>query len=353
MLKYQDRPIFLDPVTDKNNFGLTKEKLVTNERYSDLLKELFKIENPDLAGKPEYDQKLQNYLESRRINDLSAGRWLYLPWRNSLTHILDEPEYYKVRTARNQHLITATEQTAFRNSKIGIVGLSVGNNVALTLAMTGGPKFMKLADPDTLDLSNLNRLRGSIFYLGERKTTIAAHQLWEIDPDMDIELWDEGLSESSLEKFISDPKVDLVVDEMDDLRLKILIRIKAKKAQIPVIMATDNDDGVLLDVERFDLEPDRPILHGLIEDIDYKNLGEELSLSERVTISSKLVGREYISENMQKSLEEIGKSIPTWPQLGTAAAMSGAVAAYAARRIVTDQGLASQRVLITPNRLMK
>lgn len=347
----RNKPIFIDPVTDRKIFDSLMGKSTINDCYDNLLRELFKIENPSLIDSPGYDERLQEYIKSKSTND--SGRWLYLPWRNSLTHILDTEEYYKVRTARNQYLISAAEQVAFRNSNIGIVGLSVGNNIALTIAMTGGSKFMKLADPDTLDLSNLNRLRGSIYYFGEKKTTIVAHQIWEIDPDMDIELWEAGLSEQSLKKFMSDPKVDLVVDEMDDLRLKILLRVEAKKAGIPVIMATDNDDGVLLDVERFDLEPNRPILHGLIEDIDYNNLGKELSLNERVEISSKLVGREYISDKMGKSLGEIGKSIPTWPQLGTAAAMSGAVGAYAARLIVTGQGLQSQRLLIAPNSLMK
>jgi len=344
-------PIIFQTATESKLRQVSKHATVI-DNYGSLLEELFKVDHPQLIGHPEYREKLEAFLEKEGSQNPSAGRWVFFPWRNTLIHVLSEANYFKVRTARNRELITHKEQKKFRDSRVGIAGLSVGNGVGAVLTMTGGPKFMKLADPDTLDLSNLNRLRGSIAYLGKGKAEMMAHQLWELDPDVNLELWENGLTDEGLKDFILKPRVDVLIDEMDDLRLKILLRVEAKKAKVPVIMATDNDDGVLLDIERFDLEPDRPILHGLIDDIDYLNLPNPLSLEDKVKLSSSIVGKEHISERMMHSLREIGNSIPTWPQLGTAAVMSSAVAAYAVRQALVGHAMPSQRVLLTPNKAL-
>ena len=219
--------------------------------------------------------------------------------------------------------------------------------------MTGGSKNLKIADMDNLELSNMNRLRGSLTYLNKSKVELASNQIWEIDPFIDIELWDKGIVKENLRKFIGDPRIDVMVDEIDDLKLKILLRIEAKRLHVPVVMATDNDDGVLIDIERFDIEPGRPIFHGLVGEEITSLIEGELSPQQRVDISSKIVGKKFISERMFKSLSEVGKSIPTWPQLGTAASMSGAVAAYVVREIVAGKSIPSQRSLITPNAILK
>ena len=58
-------------------------------------------------------------------------------------------------------------------------------------------------------------------------------------------------------------------------------------------MATDNGDNIILDVERFDLEPERPILHGLIGDVkpdDFKTMNYE----EWLKLATKIVGFENL-----------------------------------------------------------
>src|SRR5690606_38532120 len=63
------------------------------------------------------------------------GVWVYYPWNNRLVHILDQPEFSIVRTNRNKHKITQEEQEELGKKKIGVMGLSVGQSVSLTLAM--------------------------------------------------------------------------------------------------------------------------------------------------------------------------------------------------------------------------
>ena len=54
--------------------------------------------------------------------------------------------------------------------------------------------------------------------------------------------------------------LDLVIEECDSLDMKVRVREEARARGIPVLMETS--DRGLFDVERFDVEPERPLFHG-------------------------------------------------------------------------------------------
>ena len=56
----------------------------------------------------------------------------------------------------------------------------------------------------------------------------------------------------------------------DSFPIKILSRLKARDYHIPVLM--DTSDKGLIDIERFDLEPQRALFHGLLETEDYETI---------------------------------------------------------------------------------
>ena len=56
--------------------------------------------------------------------------------------------------------------------------------------------------------------------------------------------------------------------------MKVLLRERARELRMPVVMET-SDRGVL-DVERFDLEPDRPLLHGRMDGMTSDNVAARL-----------------------------------------------------------------------------
>ena len=110
-------------------------------------------------------------------------------------------------------------------------------------------------------------------------------------------------------------------------------------------MATDNGDGVILDVERFDLEPERPIFHGLV-DITLEQV-TKLDFHSWLKLATKIVGPEFLSESMQESVSEIGKSISAVPQLGSTANVAGAAVGYVVRKIANHQIMPSGRYQIS------
>jgi hypothetical protein len=134
---------------------------------------------------------------------------------------------------------------------------------------------------------------------------------------------------------------------MDSLYLKIRVRILARKLKIPVVMATDNGDGILIDIERFDLEPHRPIFHGEIPEKDLLRIPENISRKDAAKVIVGLVGPKNVAVTMKASLKELGKTLYTWPQLGTAAILAGCTATYVARKIICGERIKQGKQIIS------
>lgn len=250
-----------------------------------------------------------------------------------------EQKYFLERTARNREVITEKEQQKYRAGRIGIAGLSVGSAILMAIVQSGGPKNIKIADFDVVEASNLNRMRGTLADVGKNKTDVAAQHVLELDPFAKLTLFDKGLDKKNLEKFLLKPRLDVFIDEMDDIDLKIAAREICKKNKIPVVMATDNGDGAIVDVERFDEESKRPLFHGRLEGVNMKD--------DWLAIANKIIGEEFLTQRMKMSL----KNGPPVPQLGTGAGIAGSCVAYVVRMILIGQPMASGKYIISPEKI--
>ncbi len=307
--------------------------------YNSAVEELFFIENPKFKkSSPGAPEALAEFLNTHNVPPI----WVYYSKENTVVKTVPEEIYFKLRTSRNRNIITHDEQENYRAIKVGVAGLSVGSAVIAALVQSGGPKRMKIADFDVLEVTNLNRIRGTLLDVGSNKTELAAKSVWHLDPFAELELFESGITKDNLEKFLGDPKIDIFIDEMDSIDLKILSRFYCQANGIPVLMATDNGDGVILDVERFDLEKNRPIFHGLV-DIKPEEVSGGIDFKMWLKLATQIVGPEFLTESMQQSLTEIGKTLPAVPQLGPSATIAGSSIAYAVRRIANGYELPSGR----------
>ncbi|HET9172056.1 MAG TPA: ThiF family adenylyltransferase [Actinospica sp.] len=270
------------------------------------------------------------------------GTWAWYPWSGKLVHVLPREEFRLVRTDRNRGRIERPQQRALFERRIGIVGLSVGSCAALTFAMEGIGGAYKLADFDELGLSNLNRLRAGVGDLGVNKAVLSARAMFEIDPYLDIEIFPGGLTEETMGEFFSggNGAVDLLVEECDTPFVKLAAREWARELRIPVVM--DANDRGLLDVERFDLEPSRPLLHGLLGDATSRDM-LDLTREQKIELILAMVDRDRISPELAASIPQIGRTLCSWPQLASGVALGGALTAHAARRILLGLPCASGR----------
>lgn len=309
--------------------------LVVHDELLSQLAELVRARHPSVKfTKQELTEAAKSHLGAAGSEEY--GVWVHYPWSGRLVHLLDEVEFALVRTDRNRNKITREEQERLSMLRIGVVGLSVGQSICLTLALERGFGELRIADYDTLDLSNLNRIRSGVQSLGNLKTVNVAREIAEIDPFLKVTLFNEGITRENIDAFLTDGgKLDILVDECDSVDVKILCRQRAKAHRIPVIM--DTSDRGMLDVERFDLEPDRPILHGLIDHLNPDDAAKAKTNEEKLPFVLPVLNVDTLSKRMKASMLEIESSLTTWPQLASSVVLGGALGADITRRIALDQ----------------
>ncbi|CAN3128130.1 Rv1355c family protein [Mycobacterium sp. smrl_JER01] len=268
-------------------------------------------------------------------------RWVYYPWRRTVVSVLGPRGFARVRSDRNRNLITGSEQQKLGSLRIGVVGLSVGHAVAHTLAMQGLCGELRLADFDDLELSNLNRVPATVFDLGVNKAVTAARRIAEVDPYIVVRVADSGLAEANIDDFLAG--LDILIEECDSLDVKALVREAARDRRLPVIMATS--DRGLIDVERFDLQPNRPIFHGLLGEVDASALAA-LDGPAKIPHVLRIIDGAKLSSRGAASLVEVGQTLATWPQLVGDVLVGAAAVAEAVRRIGLGEPLSSGRARI-------
>lgn len=351
------KPIFfkLENSLQKKQFEdliSAKSNLHVYDHIIDQVTELIKCLQPTIIFLPPTTlvNAVENHFAGKPKEEF--GVWVYYPWAEKLVHLLDEPEFAIVRTNRNKHKITGKEQIILSQKKIGIMGLSVGQSVSVTLAMERGFGELRIADFDELDLSNINRIRTGVYNLKIQKTVIVAREIAEIDPFLNVVCFEQGITAENLDQFLTgNGKLDLLIDECDSFDIKINARIKAKKLGIPVLM--EGSDRGTIDIERFDLEPERPVLHGMVAHLDMRKYESLTTMDEKIPYITAVTGVETLSTRMKASAVEIMATITTWPQLASAVTYGGGITADLARKILLGNLNISGRFFIDVDDLIK
>jgi molybdopterin/thiamine biosynthesis adenylyltransferase/nitroreductase len=326
------------------------DRLRVHDTLSDQIVALIRCRHPKTAfTQRALDDELARHRHGRPAEEV--GVWVYYPWRGSAVRLLDEDEFVEVRTSRNRHKITDGEQRQLRQKAVGIVGLSVGGQIAATMALERTCGELRLADFDTLELSNLNRLREGLFSLGANKAVLAARGIAEIDPFLKVVCYEDGLTPANLDSFLTaGRRIDVLVEECDGLEMKLACRLRARELRIPVVM--EANDRATLDIERFDREPDRPILHGMLAGHDLSRVGELKTNEEKVPIIMSMVGESTMSDKLRASLIEVGDSIESWPQLAADVAVGAGLVTSTVRRILLGELRESGRYFVDLEQLV-
>lgn len=266
--------------------------------------------------------------------------------------ILTSQDFYMLLTSnRNRNLISDKEQKKLEQSTVGFFGLSVGSHAAITWILESRAKAIKIIDPDVVGATNLNRLRLPWSSIGTMKTDVTEQIIKDIHPFCSVYAYSSVSDDMYNTVFESSPVICAVVDEIDDIKGKILLRQFAKKCKIPLLSATDVGDNVLLDIERYDVDTDVQPFLGRVKNINAIH-PEELNLIERVSLILQIVGLEHSSLAMLESLQAIGKSIETWPQLAATSTIAGGVVTTALKKILLGEHVVSGRYVISMDTLL-
>lgn len=123
-------------------------------------------------------------------------------------------DYYREMVSRNIGVIKEEEQEKLRNTSVAIAGIGgMGGFSALLLTQFGVGK-LKIADPESFEISNSNRqITATNSNIGEKKVNVLSKFLHDINPEIEIEIFPEGITKKNVNQFVS--KVDRVIDGID------------------------------------------------------------------------------------------------------------------------------------------
>ena len=154
---------------------------------------------------------------------------------------------YDQAFSRNLGWVTEAEQQRLRHARVAIGGLGgVGGVHLLTLARLGIGRF-SIADFDVFDVVNFNRQAGALMSsLGKTKIDTLAAMALDINPEIELSTFPEGIRDSTIDKFLEG--VDLYVDGLDFFAFdaRRLTFAACERKGIPVITAAPLGLGTAL-----------------------------------------------------------------------------------------------------------
>jgi molybdopterin/thiamine biosynthesis adenylyltransferase len=265
----------------------------------------------------------------------SYGNWVYLPWEAKIVHLLDREDYFDVITNRNQDKITRDEQQELRTKRIGVLGLSVGGEAAVTVAQEHLCGQIVLADFDQLDLSNLNRLNAGFDELGQPKSKIVGRRIAKINPYLGVRLFEDGVTAANLEEFLDG--LDLVIEECDSLQIKRDVRLLARKRGVNIAYAAD--ERGFLSVEPYQYWPDLLPFHGRVEHPQPAREDFPTLVAFMKALSLWMGGWDKLSKRTRGSLERVGETLCGYPQLASEARYAAGQIGHVARRLLLGERL--------------
>lgn len=263
------------------------------------------------------------------------GCRVFLPWEGRVFHLLDEEEYLAVVTDRNRDKITSEEQQRLRGMCVGVVGLSVGGEAAVTVAQEHLCGHLVVADFDTLDLSNLNRLGAGFDELGLNKAVLVARRIARLDPYLRVSVLSQGVSEDNLDGFLDG--LDLLLEECDDLSLKHEIRVRAMARGLNVVFA--GDERGFLSVEPYGKHPDLRPFHGRVMEPQGGRESYPTTEAFWMALAEWLGGWDAISQRSRDSLRQVGETLSGYPQLASEARYAAGQVGHVARRLLLGDNL--------------
>lgn len=152
---------------------------------------------------------------------------------------------YDEAFSRNIGWLTPAEQQTLRRTKVAVAGLGgVGGAHLLALTRLGIGRFC-IADFDDFGVHNFNRQAGAFMStVGRPKAEVLCRMARDINPEVSIEVFGEGVTPQNVDHFLSD--VDVYVDGIDFFAIEAreLVFAACYRKGIPALTAAPLGLGV-------------------------------------------------------------------------------------------------------------
>jgi molybdopterin/thiamine biosynthesis adenylyltransferase len=143
---------------------------------------------------------------------------------------------YKEAFERNLGWLTDGEQEKLSQSKVAVAGLGGAGGFQIQALARLGVTYFRIADPDTFEMTNLNRQLGATTEtLGQAKSEVHERMILSINPKAKVETYPAGISPENIDSFLD--SMDLVIDGIDffEQEMKLLLFRKSHEKGIPAL----------------------------------------------------------------------------------------------------------------------
>ncbi len=125
---------------------------------------------------------------------------------------------------RTELLLGPEKLERLKNSSVLVVGLGGVGAVAAEMICRTGVGKLTIVDGDTVEVSNRNRqLPALISTTGIAKAKVLEQRFRDINPDIDLTVINEFISDERIEQLLDSHPFDYVVDAIDTLSPKVLL----------------------------------------------------------------------------------------------------------------------------------
>jgi hypothetical protein len=350
-------------------FGPERQYPAVRATFDDLNKSLSSLANsPRAEGgrtlRQLYDEEVERY--EALVHDAQAngrlepdyGTYFVDIARGDLYLVAPERWHRLALVTSNSKLLTDPQgrlswseiRAKLEGAVVGFVGVSVGGNLLEGWLREARPRRVKIADPDWVELTNLNRgermsLRHAVAPRSARfdrsnpydvpriaKAEYIAYEQQLVDPYLEIDVYKEGVNRENLERFFAggdgEPPIDVLVEEMDNLDLKVLVRQVARQHGVDVVMLSDFGHQAHLWWNPFSERADAPLGFGaddatLLAALERTKTGDRAKVFQFVAA---LCGDDFAGDQFADWIAGRGEQ-PTGslPQSGATAMASGAI----------------------------
>lgn len=165
-------------------------------------------------------------------------------YRNMLQTLLKKYKNHKI-TSRDQHFgdslimqtITLSDEDKLKlsNARIALAGVGGIGCALLELLVRNRIQYLKIADQDTYEKTDARQLFMTTSSVGHKKVDIAEARILEINPDVQVEIYEEGVTSSNCLDFCRG--VDIISNQTDDLTAFIALNYAGEQLRLPVVHA--------------------------------------------------------------------------------------------------------------------
>lgn len=139
------------------------------------------------------------------------------------------------RFLRTAAILGSKAMEKLKNSHVAVFGIGGVGGYALEALVRSGVGSVDIIDGDTVNITNLNRqIIATEATIDMPKTAAAYERMLSINPTLKIKCFDIFYGDETAD-VIDFSDYDYVVDAIDDVKAKVLIAVKCKEANVPLI----------------------------------------------------------------------------------------------------------------------